>query len=388
MAGEKYRAFHARSLAERDAFWSEQAKLVDWHKPLRAGPRLLPPAVREVVRRRRDQPVPQRGGPAPRGARRPDGARLDLDRDRPGAALHLPGAARGGEPLRRDDAVARRGRGDRVLIYMPMIPEAVFAMLACARIGAIHSVVFGGFAAAQPRRAHRRRAAEADGHRGRRHARRARRSSTSRCSTRRSRSPNPAARKCSSCNRGLDHDCNARRRSRPRLRGAAREAPGREGAGAWLESNEPSYILYTSGTTGQPKGVQRDTGGYAVALAASMKHIYCGDAGRDDVHHLRHRLGGGPLVHRLRAADRRHDDDHVRGRADPSRRRRSGGRSCRTTRSSVMFSSPTAIRVLKKQDPAFLTKYDLSQPAAICSSPASRSTSPRTSGSPRRSASR
>ena len=83
----------------------------------------------------------------------------------------------------------------------------------------------------------------------------------------------------------------------------------------------PSYTLYTSGTTGKPKGVQRDTGGYAVALAARMKHIFCGAPGETYFSHQRHRLGRRPQLHRLRPADRRHGDDHVRGPAGAPRRR-------------------------------------------------------------------
>ena len=82
-------------------------------------------------------------------------------------------------------------------------------------------------------------------------------------------------------------------------RPCARTHRGAQVPCTWLEPRQPSYILYTSGTTGKPKGVQRDTGGYAVALAASMHDIYCVAPGRDDVHDQRHRLGGRPFLHRL-----------------------------------------------------------------------------------------
>ena len=250
------------------------------------------------------------------------------------------------------------GQGDRVVIYMPNMAEAVFAMLACARIGAVHSVVFGGFAAhnlalriddAQPKLL-----ITADaGCRGGKVIPYKPLVDSALASAQ------TPPEKVLVVSRGLD--------------AALALEPGRDVDYAslraqlgpvdvpvrWLESNEPSYLLYTSGTTGKPKGVQRDVGGYAVAMALSMLTVF--DVKPGQVMFSTSDVGWavghsynvyGPLIGGATALLY----EGLPTRPDPG----VWWQLCEKYRVRTLFSSPTAIRVLKKHDPDFIRKHDLS----------------------------
>ncbi|MFC7514507.1 propionate--CoA ligase [Herbaspirillum sp. GCM10030257] len=253
-------------------------------------------------------------------------------------------------------------KGDRVLIYMPMIAEAVFAMLACARIGAIHSVVFGGFASNSL----------------------ATRIDDAKPTLIVSADAGSRAGKAVAYKPLLDeaihhaqhkpaHVLMVNRGLVPTTMMAGRDVDyaalreqhfNAQVPVTWLESNESSYILYTSGTTGKPKGVQRDVGGYAVALAASMKHIFCGNPG--ETYFSTSDIGWvvghsyivyGPLIAGM--ATVLYEGLPIRPDAGIWW---SIVEKYKVTR---MFSAPTAVRVLKKQPPEFMKKYDLSSLKAL-----------------------
>jgi propionyl-CoA synthetase len=352
-----YREFHARSITDPQGFWREQAALIHWQEPFsQVLDYSRPPFAKWFVGGRTnlchnavDRHLATLGdSPALIYV----STETEQDTTYTFRQLHR-------EVNRMAAVLGSLGvvRGDRVLIYMPMIPEAVFAMLACARIGAIHSVVFGGFAsvslATRIDDATPKVIVSADA--GSRGGKAVPYKSLLDEAIRLSKAP-PANvllvdRGLAAMNRVPGRDVDY---------ATLREAHlGDEVACEWLESSEPSYILYTSGTTGKPKGVQRDTGGYAVALAASMKLIYCGNAG--ETYFATSDIGWvvghsyivyGPLIAGM--ATILYEGTPIRP---------DGGiwwKIVEQYRVSIMFSAPTAIRVLKKQDPTLLRKYDLS----------------------------
>ncbi len=359
----RYSSFHARSVNEPAAFWGEQAGRIHWHTPFtQVLDDSQPPFARWFVGGTTnlcynaiDRHLPGRGAQdaliyisTETGVeRRLTYAELFSEVNRMAAAMIALGV----------------GRGDRVLIYMPMIPEAMFAMLACARIGAIHSVVFGGFAAgnlatriddAEP-------ALIVSADAGSRAGRVIPYKPLLDEALLESKAPQP---KVLLVDRHL-----APMPLFPDRDTVYPAEPGPDEAHAvipceWLESNETSYILYTSGTTGKPKGVQRDVGGHAVALATSIDYLFGGKPGdvmftASDIGWV---VGHSYIVYApLLAGMTTVMYEGLPVRPD-------GGvwwRMVERLRINLMFTAPTAIRVLKKQDPALLRASDLSSLRAL-----------------------
>jgi propionyl-CoA synthetase len=340
----EYAASYAASQSDPDGFWLNAARALDWERaPTQGWSRQegwFADGILNTCHNAIDRHVE---------AGRGEQTAVIYESPVTGQTRHFSYAELRDEVARVAGMLAGLGvaKGDRVVIYMPMIPETLFAMLACARIGAVHSVVFGGFAAPEL----------------------AKRIDDAKPKLLLTASCGIEGQKVIPYKPLVDHALELTTHSidhvvllqRPQL--AAEMTAGRdldwqtELAKAQptpcvpVASTDPLYILYTSGTTGTPKGVVRDNGGHAVALAWSMKHIYGIGAGRYVLGGIRCRLGRGPQLYRLWAADR-----GLRRRCCSRASRsahlipaHSGARSTHGVES--FFTAPTAIRAIRKEDP-------------------------------------
>ncbi len=353
-----YHEVYARSLQEPEAFWGEAAAAIDWD---RAPTQVLDDSDAPFYRWFPDGALNTSFNALDRHA---DGDR----RDQPALIYDSPvtDTKRTFTFGELRDEVAKVagglrdlgvGKGDRVVIYMPMVPETVMAMLACARIGAVHSVVFGGFAANEL-------ATRID-------------------------DAEPVAVLSASC--GIEPGRIVE--YKPLLDSALEiadhqpahvvvlqrpEAEATLAAGRdhdWIDwladtnsadcvtvaATDPLYILYTSGTTGEPKGVVRDNGGHAVALAWSMRHLYGMEPG--EVYWAASDVGWvvghsyivyAPLIYGCTTV--LYEGKPV-GTPDPG----AFWRVISEHNVAVLFTAPTAFRAIKRDDPGatYLEQYDL-----------------------------
>ena len=354
-----YAEVYAGWNADPEAFWGEAAQAVDWH---RAPKKVLDDSAAPLYRWFADAEVNTCYNAVDRHVEAGRGDQAAIIHDSPvtDSKTTLTYAELQDRVARLAGVLASRGvkKGDRVVIYMPMIPEALEAMLACARIGAIHSVVFGGFAAHEL-------AVRID-------------------------DAAPKAVLSVSCGiegkrvieyKPLLDEAIAQSGHKPefclvlqRPQALAAMTEGRDLD--WTEATtaaapvgctpvggaDPLYILYTSGTTGQPKGVVRHNGGHMVALLWTMKNLYNVQAG--DVFWAASDVGWvvghsyicyGPL---LAGCTTMVFEGKPVGTPDPG----TFWRIIEEHGVKVLFTAPTALRAIKREDPnaEYVRKYDLS----------------------------
>ncbi|TQF40965.1 propionyl-CoA synthetase [Bradyrhizobium sp. UNPF46] len=360
----RYHEVHARSLADPEGFWAEAAKEIDWIQPPKT---IFDPSQGTYGRWFTGGVVNTCYNALDRHVERGRADQVALIHDSPltGSITKLTYAELLSEvqalgAIMQDFGVAK---GDRVILYMPMVPEAVVAMLACARIGAVHSVVFGGFAAkelatriddAQPKLI---LSASCGIEPGRIVQYKPLLDEAIKLAGSKPKACIVLQRPQLTCDMtpGRDYDWASLRRK------ALND--GKKAPCVPVAATDPLYILYTSGTTGIPKGVVRDNGGHLVAVKWSMFNLYgvkpgevwwCGsDIGWVVGHSY---IVYGPLLHG--ATTIMYEGKPV-GTPDAG----AFWRVIAEHKAVAFFTAPTAFRAIRKDDPEgkFIRQYDLSK---------------------------
>ncbi|NUB23943.1 propionyl-CoA synthetase [Azospirillum brasilense] len=363
-SADRYNQIHARSLSDPDGFWGEAAEDITW---IKRWDKVLDDSNAPFYRWFTGGVLNTCYNAVDRHVEAGRGAQAAIIYDSPvtKAVQTITYAELQDQVARFAGALRAQGveKGDRVILYMPMIPQSLVAMLACARLGAVHSVVFGGFAPHEL----------------------ATRINDSR----------PKAIVSASC--GIEP--NRVVKYKPMLDAAIEQAEHKpssvivfqrpqetatllEGRDVdWAEAvakaepaecvpvaaTDPLYILYTSGTTGQPKGVIRDNGGHAVALKWTMKNIYNVEPG--EVYWAASDVGWvvghsyivyGPLLHGCTTVV-------FEGKPVGTPDAGTFWRVIEQHKIGTLFTAPTAFRAIKREDPnaELLKKYDLSHFRAL-----------------------
>ena len=350
---------YRRSLDDPEGFWAEAAAAIDWNEPWE---RVLDDSRAPLYRWYAGGRLNTCHNALDRHVDGGRGDRLALIHDSPitGTTKTFTYRELRDEVARFAGALAAQGvgHGDRVIVYMPMVPETVIAMLACARIGAIHSVVFGGFAANEL--------------------------------ASRIEDATPKVVVSASC--GIEPTTTVAYKplldaaiamvdakperciilQRPMLEAELEPERDVEWNDALeqaepvpcvpLEATDPLYILYTSGTTGQPKGIVRDNGGHAVALAWTMKHVY--DVEPGEVYWAASDLGWAVGHSYIVYAPLFHGCTTILYEGKPVGTPDAGAfwRVASDHGVSTLFTAPTAFRAIRQQDPEgeHIGRYDLS----------------------------